>query len=128
VPYYYKDQESDTEAGGGEMTGNHPPFVVLAVLAILCGLAIGAGLAMTLNVVRICVPAHNISAQGNLVCRPLDQYTKNQVVLLLLMFGAIAGIIPHTGPFHDTMNRLVGKIEKRAQERDIKEFFHRYYR
>jgi hypothetical protein len=128
VPYHYKNQESDTETGGERMIGNRPPFVVLAVLAIICGLAIGAGLAMTLNVVRICAPVHNLSVQGDLVCRPLDQYTKNQVVLLLLMFGAVAGIIPHTGPFRNTMNLLVGKIEKKAQEHDIKEFFHRYYR
>jgi len=128
MPYHYKNHESNAEAGGEGMTGSRPPFLVLAVLAILCGLAIGAGLAMTLNVVRICAPAQNLSGQDDLVCRPLDQYTKNQVVVLLLMFGAVAGIIPHTEPFQNTMNRLVGKIEKKAQERDIKEFFHRYYR
>jgi hypothetical protein len=110
------------------MTENRPPFVVLAVLAIICGLAIGAGLSMTLNMVRICAPVQNISVQGDLVCRSLDQSTKNQVVLVLLLFGAVAGIIPHTEPFQNTMNHLVGKIEKKAQERDIKGYFEKYYR
>jgi hypothetical protein len=105
-----------------------PPFAILAVLAIVCGLVIGAGLAMTLNAVRVCAPVQNISGHGDLVCRPLDQYTKNQVVLVLLLFGAVAGIIPHTGPFQNTMNRFVGMIEKRAQERDIKEYFEKQYR
>jgi hypothetical protein len=128
VPHHYKNPESDTKADGERVTAGNPPFAVLAVLAIICGLVIGAGLAMTLTVVRVCTPDQNISGQGNLVCRPLDQYTKNQVVIILLLFGAVAGIIPHTEPFQNTMNGLVERVEKRAQERDIKEFFHRYYR
>jgi hypothetical protein len=110
------------------VTEGNSQFAVLAVLAIVCGLVIGAGLAMTLNVVRVCTPSQNISGHGDLACRPLDQYTKNQVVLILLFFGATAGIIPHTGPFKNTMNDLVGMVEKRAQERDIKEYFEKQYR
>jgi hypothetical protein len=110
------------------MIGNRPPFAVLVVLAILCGLVIGAGLSMTLNVVRICVPSHTNEVQEDLICRPLDQYTRHEVVILLLMFGAIAGIIPHTEPFHNTMNRIVERIEKRTADRDIRKYFERYYR
>ena len=111
------------------MDGINPrTFVILAVLAIICGLVIGAGLAMVLGTVRVCtpIPQNLDNLKGGLDCRPLDQATKNNVALTLIFFGAMAGIIPHTEPFKNAVRHFTKKIEKKGEEIDIKEYFTRY--
>jgi len=108
---------------------NPRTFTILAVLAIICGLVIGAGLAMVLSTARICTPRQqNLDnlIVGGLDCRPLDQATKNNVAVTLIFFGAIAGIVPHTEPFKEMVKRFTKKIEKKGEESDIKEYFEHY--
>ncbi|MCJ7724211.1 MAG: hypothetical protein MUP03_08770 [Anaerolineales bacterium] len=97
-------------------------FVLLILLAIICGLVIGAGLAMVLGEVRVCtsrpLSLDNLMKSG-LDCQPLDQATKNNVAVTLIAFGAMAGIIPHTEPFKIVqdylVNRFMKKIEKKGR-------------
>jgi len=95
-------------------------FVILVVLAIICGLVIGAGLAMVLGTVRVCTPRPRNPANfmdGGLDCRPLDQATKNNVAVTLIVFGAMAGIIPHTEPFKIVQDYLVNRFMKKIDKK-----------
>jgi len=99
---------------------NPRTFVILVVLAIICGLVIGAGLAMVLGTVRVCTPRPPNLAnlmEGGMDCRPLDQATKNNVAVTLIGFGALTGIIPHTEPFKIVQDYLVNRFMKKIDKK-----------
>ena len=103
-------------------------FKVLVLVAIICGLLIGYGLAMVLGSVRVCTMTRDPATLDitGMVCKPLDPYTRNDVALALLFFGAVAGVIPHTPQFHGLVSYFTGKLEKKAEQEDIREYFERY--
>jgi hypothetical protein len=116
-------------------------FVLMTVISVICGVLIGAGLYMITSTTRMCqtpiavesdlgynypVPLDSIGSYKCTEWGPLPSYYYTQMISLILATGVAIGVIPHTGPFRGMVNRLAGKVERRFEEREIREYFRRY--
>ena len=99
-------------------------FRYLTLIAVLCGLAIGAGLHIALDMVIVCT--QNPAVLGEPLtasCHGLDAGAKTNAAMMIIAFGAVFGIILRTPRFQGLAHAIARKIERKHEEKEITEYF-----
>jgi H+/gluconate symporter-like permease len=99
-------------------------FRYLILIAVVCGLAIGAGLHIALDMVRVCTqdPAA-IGEPLTASCHGLSVGVKMNAAMLIIAFGAVFGIILRSPQFQGLAHAIARKIERKHEEQEIVEYF-----
>ena len=112
------------EAGPTSPLLNPRIFAVAAVICILCGLVIGAGLSMLMSAMT-CKPGPSTSPFPFTTMTTCERGAGVQFVPLLIAFGVIGGIVPHTPPVRRAIHAVVDDMKRKDEERQVRSYFER---
>ena len=100
-------------------------FALKAVACTIAGGMVGYGMAWVLGQVRVCSPVQ-VGLGYEYACRTLPPYIASQVAMTMLLFGAILAVILVSPQYRRLVNRMTLWVERRMEERDIREYFERW--
>jgi hypothetical protein len=99
-------------------------FITVAVICVLCGLIIGAGLYMLVNAM-MCKPGPSTSPFPFTTITTCERGIAVRFIPLLIAFGVIAGVLPHAPPVKRAIHAIVDDMKRKDEERQVRSYFER---